>query len=87
MTLKNQQQQSQQRNSFTGFGPKVWNCFSSQYVNCINLLLKSKSALFFVLETEYEYVEAPALLLKMNSYLKLHRISNLSCLMPLHLFS
>ena len=63
---------TQQRNPFTRFGAKAWNCFPSQMCKLHKPVYKKKihEALFAVLDTEDEYIEATALLLKMNRYLK-----------------
>ena len=63
---------TQQRNSFTRFGAKVWNCFPSQMYKLKKPVFKRKirEALFAVLDIEDNYVEAPILLLKMNRHLK-----------------
>ena len=57
---------TQQRNSFTRFGAKAWNCFSSQMYKLNKPVFKRKirEALFAVLDIEDNYVEAPILLLK-----------------------
>ena len=66
------QRLTQQRNSFTRFGAKAWNCFPSQMCKLHKPVFKKKirEALHVVLGTQDEYIEAPALLLKMNRYLK-----------------
>ena len=63
---------TQQCNSFTRFGAKVWNCFPSQTYKLNKPVFKRKirEALFAVLDIEDNYVEAPILLLKMNRHLK-----------------
>ena len=63
---------TQQCNSFTRFGAKVWNCFPSQMYKLNKPVFKRKirEALFEVLDIEDNYVEAPILLLKMNRHLK-----------------
>ena len=74
------------RATVTSFGAEVWNCFPSQICNFYKPAFKKKirDALLSILETNDEYVETPALLMKMNV---LHQNSNLNCLMPLHSFS
>ena len=47
---------------------------------------KIHEALYVVLDTQDENIEAPALLLKMNRYFKQNHINNHNFLMPLHLF-
>ena len=63
---------TQQCNSFTRFGAKVWNCFPSHMYKLNKPVFKRKirEALFEVLDIEDNYVEAPILLLKMNRHLK-----------------
>lgn len=72
--------------TLTRYGAEVWNCFPSQICNFYKPAFKKKirDVLLSILEIIDEYVETPALLMKMNV---LHQISNLNCLMPLHSFS
>ena len=63
---------TQQRNSFTRFGAKAWNCFPSQMCKLHKPVFKKKirEALFVVCDTEDECIEASVLLRKMNRHLK-----------------
>ena len=59
---------NQQRNSFSCFGAKVWNCLPSQVCNLPKLAFKKsiRKALFAALESEEDYIQAPNLLSKIN---------------------
>ena len=61
---------NQQRNSFSCFGAKAWNCLPSQVCNLPKLAFKkpNRKALFAALEGEEDYIEAPNLLCKINLY-------------------
>ena len=59
---------NQQRNSFSCFGVKAWNCLPLQVCNLPKLAFKKsiRKALFAALESEEDYIEAPNLLFKIN---------------------
>ena len=60
---------NQQRNSFSCFGAKAWNCLPSQVRNLPKLAFKKsiRKALFVALESEGDYIEVPPnLLFKIN---------------------
>ena len=61
---------NQQRNSFSCFGAKAWNCLPSQVCNLPKLEFKKSvcKASFVALESEEDYFEAPNLLSKINLY-------------------
>ena len=54
---------NQQRNSFSCFGAKAWNCLPSQVCNLPKLTFEKsiRKALFAALEGEEDYIEAPNL--------------------------
>ena len=60
-----------QRNSFSCFGVKAWNCIPSRVCNLPKLAFKKSicKALFAALESKEDYIEAPNLLSKINLYL------------------
>ena len=62
---------NQQRNSFSCFGMKAWNCLPSRVRNLPKLAFKKSihKALFAALESEEDYIEEPNLLSKINLYL------------------
>ena len=62
---------NQQRNYFSCFGVKAWNCLPSRICNLPKLAFKKsiRKALFAALESEEDYIEAPNLLSKVNLYL------------------
>ena len=61
---------NQQRNSFSCFGAKAWNCLSSEVCNVPKLPFKKsiRQALFTALASEEDHIEAPNLLSKTNLY-------------------
>ena len=61
---------NQQRNSFSCFGVKAWNCLPLQVCNLPKLAFKKsiRKALFAALEEE-DYIEVPNLLSKINLFL------------------
>ena len=62
---------NQQRNSFSCFGVKAWNCLPSRVCNLPKPALKKsiRKALFAALEGEEDYIEAPKLLSIINLYI------------------
>ena len=68
---------NQQRNSFSCFGVKAWNCLPSRVCNLPKLAFKKsiRKALFAALESEEAYIEAPNLLSKiyiLHNFLLFH---------------
>ena len=62
---------NQQRNSFSCFGAKAWNCLPSRVCNLPKPAFKKSisKALFAALEGEEDYIEAPKLLSIINFYI------------------
>ena len=62
---------NQQRNSFSCFGAKTWNCLPSRVCNLPKPAFKKsiRKALFAALEGEKDYIEAPKLLSIINLYI------------------